>query len=207
MGGRPVGRGRTGRPRAGAHEATHGEQWVTSPPSIAGRYRHGLLLSQPTGERIARLTRITGLGEGVDRSGVLLPDAIERALAVLREYRELMDHHDVQEVRMVGTSALRDATNRASFSIAAEEIVGTQLMLLSGDEEASLSFLGATSELRGAGGPWLVADIGGGSTELVVGTEATRGALARHRLRAGDRTVFPSRPAHARRVGCGGRPG
>jgi exopolyphosphatase / guanosine-5'-triphosphate,3'-diphosphate pyrophosphatase len=136
-----------------------------------------LLVSGPTGEPAVRLTRITGLGEGVDRSRTLLPQAIERALAVLREYRELMDLYDVYAVRMVGTSALRDATNRASFSAAAEEVIGTPLTLLSGEEEASLSFLGATADLSrpdtedGAVGPWLAADIGGGSTELVVGKD------------------------------------
>ncbi|HXW80628.1 MAG TPA: exopolyphosphatase [Acidimicrobiales bacterium] len=128
-------------------------------------------MSRATGEPALRLTRITGLGEGVDRTRALLPEAVERALVVLREYRELMDLYDVEAVRMVGTSALRDAGNRASFSAAAEEVIGTQLTLLTGEEEAALSFLGATAELSGAPGPWLVADIGGGSTELVVGKE------------------------------------
>ena len=70
---------------------------------------------------------------------------------------------------MVGTSALRDAGNRESFSRAAEEIIGVPLELLSGGEEAALSFEGATAELAVDQGPWFVADIGGGSTELVVG--------------------------------------
>jgi exopolyphosphatase / guanosine-5'-triphosphate,3'-diphosphate pyrophosphatase len=134
-----------------------------------------LLVSRPAGEPIVRLMRITGLGEGVDRSRALLPQAIERTLVVLGEYRELMDQYDVRAARMVGTSALRDASNRASFSRAAEELVGTPLTLLSGEEEASLSFLGATAELSGNGGPWLVADIGGGSTELVVGKDVPAG--------------------------------
>jgi len=130
-----------------------------------------LLISSGRGEPILRLTRVTGLGEGVDLSRALLPTAMERSLAVLREYRALMDHHGVQAVRMVGTSALRDASNRESFSNAAAEVIGTSLSLVSGEEEASLSFLGATAGLGGTGGPWLVADIGGGSTELVVGPQ------------------------------------
>jgi exopolyphosphatase / guanosine-5'-triphosphate,3'-diphosphate pyrophosphatase len=130
-----------------------------------------LLISEPSGQAIVRLTRVTRLGEGVDRARELRAEAVERVLSVLREYRGLMDAHGVGAARMVGTSALRDATNRASFSVAAEKIVGTPLCLLSGEEEAALSFLGATSELDAADGPWLVADIGGGSTEVVVGPQ------------------------------------
>ena len=136
-----------------------------------------LLISNPQGQPIIRLTRVTGLGEGVDRSRVIRAEAAERALTVLREYRELMDRHGVSATRMVGTSALRDAVNRASFANAAEEIIGAPLMLLRGDEEAALSFLGATAELRTSDGPWLVADIGGGSTELAVGPEPS-GAIS-----------------------------
>jgi exopolyphosphatase / guanosine-5'-triphosphate,3'-diphosphate pyrophosphatase len=130
-----------------------------------------LLISTPTADPVVRLMRVTGLGQGVDQARALQPAAIERALSVLREYRGLMDRHGVSAVRMVGTSALRDAANRASFSKAAEEIVGAPLSLLSGQEEAALSFAGATAELNAQDGPWLVADIGGGSTELVVGPE------------------------------------
>ena len=130
-----------------------------------------LLISTPTCKPVVRLMRVTGLGQGVDQARALQPDAIERALSVLREYRGLMDRHGVSAVRMVGTSALRDAANRASFSTAAEEIIGAPLSLLSGQEEAALSFAGATAELNAQDGPWLVADIGGGSTELVVGPE------------------------------------
>ncbi|MGD0809442.1 MAG: exopolyphosphatase [Acidimicrobiales bacterium] len=130
-----------------------------------------LLVSAPSGAPILRLMRITRLGEGVDRSGRLLPQAIERTLAVLREYQALLGEHGVHKVRMVGTSALRDASNRAAFSKPAGELIGTELELLSGQDEAALSFLGATAELSVESAPWLVADIGGGSTELVVGPE------------------------------------
>jgi exopolyphosphatase / guanosine-5'-triphosphate,3'-diphosphate pyrophosphatase len=128
-----------------------------------------LLISAPTGEPILRSMRITRLGEGVDRSRLLLPEAIERTLVVLREYQSLMGEHEVQTARMVGTSALRDASNRALFSKPAAELIGTEVDLLSGQDEAALSFLGATAELSAESAPWLVADIGGGSTELVVG--------------------------------------
>lgn len=130
-----------------------------------------LLISAPGGEPVLRLMRITRLGEGVDRSGLLLAEAIERTLAVLREYRGFMSERKVQTARMVGTSALRDASNRALFSKPAAQVIGTELNLLSGREEAALSFLGSTAELSAESAPWLVADIGGGSTELVVGPE------------------------------------
>lgn len=120
-----------------------------------------------------RLMRITGLGRGLDSVKALSPDAMGRVLKVLADYRGLMDQNDVQRARMVGTSALRDAgqDDRASFCRAAEDIIGVPLELLSGDEEAALSFQGATTELAAGDGPWFVADIGGGSSELVVGPE------------------------------------
>ena len=128
-----------------------------------------LLVTGPGGEPLARLMQVTGLGQGVDRTGSLRPDAVTRALAVLEQYRRVMDHHDVAAARMVGTSALRDASNRASFSEPASAIIGAPLELLSGAEEAALSFLGASMGLPSDSGPWFMADIGGGSTELVVG--------------------------------------
>jgi exopolyphosphatase/guanosine-5'-triphosphate,3'-diphosphate pyrophosphatase len=131
-----------------------------------------LLVRGPGGRTLSRLMRITRLGEGVDASGYLLPEAAERTLEVLGEYRGVMDQLGAKRARMVGTSALRDAANRASFSQAASEVIGTALELISGDEEAALSFAGATAELGTQGAPWLVVDIGGGSTELAVGPGA-----------------------------------
>lgn len=128
-----------------------------------------LLVAGPHGETIERLMRITGLGEGVDSSRRLRPAAVERTLAVLADYRQVMDRHGVKAARMVGTSALRDATDRDLFINAAHETVGVPLELLSGQEEASLSLLGASSDLSPASAPWLIVDIGGGSTELAVG--------------------------------------
>jgi exopolyphosphatase / guanosine-5'-triphosphate,3'-diphosphate pyrophosphatase len=119
---------------------------------------------------IERLMRITRLGEKVDRSQQLQPAAIERTLVVLREYREVMDRHSVSKVRITATSAARDAHNRDEFFDAAEAIVGARPELLSGLEEGQLSFLGATAELDPALGPFLVVDIGGGSTEFAYGT-------------------------------------
>jgi exopolyphosphatase/guanosine-5'-triphosphate,3'-diphosphate pyrophosphatase len=128
-----------------------------------------LLVARPGGPALERLMRITRLGEGVDRDRRLATGAVERTLAVLREYRSVMDRFDVGRVRMTATSAARDAANRDEFFDAAERIIGAPPELLPGDEEGRLSFAGATAELDPVGGPWLVVDIGGGSTELVSG--------------------------------------
>lgn len=131
-----------------------------------------LLLAGPKGETIDRLMRITRLGEGVDVNRRLAATAIDRTVAVLREYRKLMDRHAVERVRMAATSAARDAANRDEFFSAAEEVIGVPPELLRGDEEGRLSFIGATHELDPQPGPWLVADIGGGSTEIAFGAVA-----------------------------------
>src|SRR5438270_9812497 len=129
-----------------------------------------LLVSDSGEHTIERLMRITRLGQGVDATGALAPDAVKRTLDVLREFRQVMDSHGVERVRMTATSAARDAANRDEFFAAAEEIVGVGPELLTGEQEARLSFLGATSQLDPAEGPFLVVDIGGGSTEFAVGT-------------------------------------
>lgn len=118
---------------------------------------------------VERLMRITRLGQGVDATGRLAPEAIERTLAVLREYRVVLDRHGVTKTRMTATSAARDAANRDEFFVAAREIIGVEAELLSGDEEGRLSFMGATAELSPDDGPFLVVDIGGGSTEFSYG--------------------------------------
>jgi exopolyphosphatase/guanosine-5'-triphosphate,3'-diphosphate pyrophosphatase len=118
---------------------------------------------------LERLMRITRLGAGVDTTGRLAPDAIDRTVTVLREYREVMDRFGVERVRMTATSAARDAANRDEFFDAAEAAVGSRPELLPGPEEGRLSFAGATADLDPSLGPFLVVDIGGGSTEFVVG--------------------------------------
>src|SRR4051812_9384601 len=121
--------------------------------------------------------RITRLGQGVDAARHLHPDAIARTTDVLREYRGVIQDLGATRVRATATSAARDAANREEFFDAAEEALGRRPELLSGDEEAALSFSGATNDLR-EGGPFLVVDIGGGSTEFVVGTEKPEGAMS-----------------------------
>ncbi|MCU4187065.1 Ppx/GppA family phosphatase [Acidiferrimicrobium sp. IK] len=127
-----------------------------------------LLVADLDGRPLERLMRITRLGKGVDQTRTLDPQAVQRTVAVLREYREVMDRHGVGPVRMTATSAARDASNRQEFFSAATEAAGAAPELLTGDEEGQLSFAGATAQLP-AGGQYLVADIGGGSTELAVG--------------------------------------
>ncbi len=125
-----------------------------------------------------RLMRITRLGAGVDASGRLAPDAIERVLDCLREYRSVMDGFQIDGVRITATSAARDAANRDELFAPAEAIVGAPVELLTGEEEARLSFLGATSDLDPLDGPFLVVDIGGGSTEFSVGTDVFAGGVS-----------------------------
>jgi exopolyphosphatase/guanosine-5'-triphosphate,3'-diphosphate pyrophosphatase len=129
-----------------------------------------LLVADDDGRTLERLMTITRLGQGVDATRALSADAMARTVAVLRDYRTVMDRHGVDRVRMTATSAARDATNRDAFFDGAESATGTRPELLSGDEEGLLSFRGATSSLNPADGPFLVADIGGGSTELIVGS-------------------------------------
>lgn len=119
---------------------------------------------------VERLMRITRLGQGVDATGRLASDAIERTLEVLREYREVIDRHGVTKTRMTATSAARDAQNRDVFFDGARAVIGVEAELLSGDEEGRLSFAGATADLDPSDGPFLVVDIGGGSTEFSYGT-------------------------------------
>ncbi|MDQ1393088.1 MAG: exopolyphosphatase / guanosine-5-triphosphate,3-diphosphate pyrophosphatase [Acidimicrobiaceae bacterium] len=136
-----------------------------------------LLIAGPQGETRDRRMRITRLGQGVDQAKALAPEAIERTLAVLREYRQAMDAAGVARCRMTATSAARDAANRDDFFAAAEAVVGTRPELLGGDEEARLSFAGATASLDPSDGPFLVVDIGGGSTEFAVGPAPEGDAL------------------------------
>jgi exopolyphosphatase/guanosine-5'-triphosphate,3'-diphosphate pyrophosphatase len=137
-----------------------------------------LLIASDEGQPLERLMRITRLGRGVDATGRLADEAIARTVAVLREYREVLDRYGVERIRMTATSAARDASNRDDFFTAAAAAVGVAPELLGGDEEARLSFLGATAELDPDDGPFLVADIGGGSTEFAVGTREPDGLLS-----------------------------
>jgi len=125
---------------------------------------------------VARRMEIVRLGQGVDRTGRLAPEALARTVAVLRDYADIIARSGAQAVRMVATSATRDADNAAEFVRLVKEVLGVAPEVLTGTEEAMLSFTGATAEFAaGDGGPYLVTDIGGGSTEFVLGAVLARG--------------------------------
>jgi exopolyphosphatase/guanosine-5'-triphosphate,3'-diphosphate pyrophosphatase len=128
-------------------------------------------------ETLERRTQITRLGQGVDATRQLRPDAIDRTVSVLREYRARIEALGAERVRMTATSASRDASNREAFFSAAEEVVGVRPELISGEAEGTLTFTGATAGLDEPG-PYLVIDVGGGSTELVVGDNAPHGLIS-----------------------------
>lgn len=124
-------------------------------------------------EEIVRIARVTRLGQGVDRTGEIEPAALARTLETMSEYAQLIAEHGAEHVRFVATSATRDARNREDFVRGVRDSVGVEPEVVSGDEEARLSFVGAVSEVsRHHRGPYLVVDLGGGSTELVLGTHS-----------------------------------
>ncbi len=150
---------------------------------------------------VARRMEIVRLGQGVDKTGRLAPEALARTIAVLRDYADIIAGSGAQAVRMVATSATRDADNAAEFVHLVKEVLGVAPEVLTGAEEAVLSFTGATAELAAGpdGGPFLVADIGGGSTEFVLGAAATAAAVGGS---AGPAET-PRLPVHAISVNVG----
>ncbi|MFF7164390.1 exopolyphosphatase [Streptomyces sp. NPDC008086] len=134
-----------------------------------------------TGELVDldRRMTIVRLGQGVDRTGRLAPEALERTFAACRDYAAIIKEHGVERLRFVATSASRDAENRDEFVRGVMDILGVEPEVVTGDQEAEFSFTGATRELVGRADlhrPYLVVDIGGGSTEFVVGEEHVRAA-------------------------------
>ncbi|MFJ5643149.1 exopolyphosphatase [Streptomyces sp. NPDC093223] len=122
---------------------------------------------------------IVRLGQGVDRTGRLAPEALERTFAACREYAAVIKEYGAERLRFVATSASRDAENRDEFVRGVLDILGVEPEVISGDQEAEFSFTGATRELAGRDDlarPFLVVDIGGGSTEFVVGDTSVRAA-------------------------------
>jgi exopolyphosphatase/guanosine-5'-triphosphate,3'-diphosphate pyrophosphatase len=128
-----------------------------------------LLVVDEHGRTIERVVNITRLGRGVDSSRRLADDAVKRTLDCLAEYRRLLDRHQVARTRVTATSAVRDAANRAAFADRVRDTTSCELELLSGEEEGRLAHHGALIDLDVPSGRHLVIDIGGGSTELVVG--------------------------------------
>ena len=126
---------------------------------------------------VDRRMEIVRLGEGVDRTGRFSPAALDRTLAATQAYADVVEKTGAERVRFVATSASRDVDNRGDFVAGVRTALGVDPEVVSGDEEAALSFAGATRELLGeTPAPFLVVDIGGGSTELVLGSESVRAA-------------------------------
>jgi exopolyphosphatase/guanosine-5'-triphosphate,3'-diphosphate pyrophosphatase len=138
-----------------------------------------LLIADLPGGRlhdVHRETRIVRLGQGVDATGEFAPEAIARTRAALADYAELLRVHGVERVRMVATSAARDVANRDDFFAMTAEVLGAVLPgsvaeVITGADEAELSFHGAVDELNSAAAPFVVVDLGGGSTEIVLGRD------------------------------------
>ena len=135
-----------------------------------------LLIHDSEAGEICREMTIVRLGEGVDATGQFSPDAIARTREALETYVERMVAEGVEAVRMVATSATRDAANRDEFFGMTRELLGriqpgAVAEVISGEEEAALSFRGATADLDDARAPFCVIDLGGGSTEFIVGGE------------------------------------
>jgi len=127
-------------------------------------------------KEVHRQMEVVRLGQGVDKNKAFDPEAIERTLKVTGEYARVIAAKGVEKVRFCATSATRDASNRQIFIDGVKAILGIEPEVIPGEEEAALSFMGATKELSVLDGPFLVVDIGGGSTEFVLGTERVESA-------------------------------
>ncbi len=125
---------------------------------------------------VVRDMEIVRLGQGVDQTGQFHPDAITRTLAAVDKFAAEIAKRGVEKIRFCATSATRDATNRHLFVDGVRERLGIELEVITGDEEAALSFAGAIKDLDPSNGPFLVVDIGGGSTEFVFGTSTVEAA-------------------------------
>ncbi|HEV7421241.1 MAG TPA: Ppx/GppA phosphatase family protein [Mycobacterium sp.] len=132
---------------------------------------------------VHREMRIVRLGEGVDATGQFAPEALARTRAALAEYVDELRAHEVEKVRMVATSAARDVGNRDELFAMTAELLGAVVPgavaeVITGTEEAALSFTGAVGELDASGAPFVVVDLGGGSTEVVVGDREVRASFS-----------------------------
>ena len=138
-----------------------------------------LLIADIDGGNFREITRqmeVVRLGQGVDKTGAFHPDAIARTLAAVDLYAAEIAKRGVEKIRFCATSATRDATNRALFIDGVKERLGIEPEVIAGEVEAALSFQGATKDFDKAQAPFLVIDIGGGSTEFVFGTDSVEAA-------------------------------
>jgi len=135
--------------------------------------------STNTATDVCREMRIVRLGEGVDKTNAFSPRALERTFKAIDEYEEILLKHKVEKLRFVATSATRDAQNKAMFIKGVIDRLRIVPEVIAGTEEAALSFDGATRSLRQKyKAPFLIIDLGGGSTELVIGDQEPTGAYS-----------------------------
>lgn len=132
---------------------------------------------------VHREMRIVRLGQGVDAAGQFAPEALDRTQRALSDYARLLGDHEVDRIRMVATSATRDAANRDVFfamtaDVLGAVVAGTVAEVITGTEEAELSFRGAVDELEATAGPFVVVDLGGGSTEVVLGGDSVTASFS-----------------------------
>ena len=127
-------------------------------------------------EEVVRTMEIVRLGQGVDENKAFHPDAINRTLLAVKSFKEIIEKNNVEKIRFCATSATRDAINRDLFVDGVRDILNVQVEVIPGEEEAALSFTGATYQLDQGSGPFLVVDIGGGSTEFVYGDKKVMSA-------------------------------
>ena len=127
-------------------------------------------------KEVIRRMEVVRLGQGVDKNKAFDPEAIERTLKVTADYARVIASKGVEKIRFCATSATRDASNRDLFIDGVREILGIEVEVIPGAEEAALSFMGGTKELSATDGPFLVVDIGGGSTEFVLGSSQVESA-------------------------------
>jgi len=163
-----------------------------------------LLITDAQGRQLDRRMQITRLGQGVDVQGQLADAAIARTVDVLQLYGVALRDHDARAVRITATSAARDAKNREDFFSRVELATGHCPELLSGDEEAALSFAGATAGLDASEGPFLIVDIGGGSTEFVLGSHGPESLISVNMgcVRMTERFLASDPPSAAERAAC-----
>ncbi len=161
-----------------------------------------LLIADISGSNLREIYRgmeIVRLGQGVDKNKSFHPDAIDRTLRATELFAGEIKKRGVQAIRFCATSATRDAANRELFIDGVNAILGVEPEVISGEQEAELSFIGATYQLNQIGAPYLVVDIGGGSTEFVYGINTVEAAVSENIgcVRMSERHLNSSPPSKA----------
>src|SRR5690625_1631255 len=167
-----------------------------------------------TATEVARRMEVVRLGQGVDKTGELNPEALERTFKMAAEYARECEEYGVERIRFAATSATRDASNRADFVTGIKDRLGVEPEVLTGAEEAQLPFAGATSAVQNHPSPYLIVDLGGGSTEFVFGTRAPERSISvnvgcvrmteRHLSAIEDGASHPGNQARQRAINAAG---